>query len=325
MASGCGCVSQRSATRSGRRRSPSLRGPSREFHQQTHVRRYFGPVDLQHTTDDWALGEGVMDCGAQELRNPANRDLSRAQMYRQAIHRVVRLRTYLDVVAIPQRSQRMLRACIHDRVPHSVHEECEPDRPVVVDLWGSGHQHRVAFAVALRPRHELEGRCVSRQAEYIAPVRVVRAPRIQHTLREHREQPATPIVGFQVREPKKRQKPIDVTSITDVPKTVAKLIMFQQADRADFARLGILPGDDQGAVGLAFVRGVRQARVKQRENSSSSLLRFASTNCMAKLRAWSDIDGGATVAMTTRNESTSRSVTALAHQVRAQGGARSIA
>ena len=42
--------------------------------------------------------------------------------------------------------------------------------------------------------------------------------------------------------------------------------MRQQAERADFVRLRILPGDDQGAVGLALVSYVRQARTFARAN-----------------------------------------------------------
>ena len=42
--------------------------------------------------------------------------------------------------------------------------------------------------------------------------------------------------------------------------------MRQQAERADFVRLRILPSDDQGAVGLALVCYVRQARTFARAN-----------------------------------------------------------
>jgi len=89
---------------------------------------------------------------------------------------------------------------------------------------------------------------------------VVRAPRIQHALREYREQPPALIFRRQVREPKKRQEVFDVTSIAYISEAVTEMIMLQQADRADFTRLRILPGDDQGAVGLALVSYVRQAR-----------------------------------------------------------------
>ena len=84
-------------------------------------------------------------------------------------------------------------------------------------------------------------------------MRVVRAPRIQHALREHREQPRALILRRHVREPEKRQEAFDMASVANVPEAVAEMIMLKQSNRADFARLRILPSDDQGAVGLALV------------------------------------------------------------------------
>ena len=44
-----------------------------------------------------------------------------------------------------------------------------------------------------------------------------------------------------------------MASVANVPEAVAEMIMLKQSNRADFARLRILPSDDQGAVGLALV------------------------------------------------------------------------
>ena len=72
--------------------------------------RYLGTVNPQHTTDDLTLGERIVDGRAQESWNPADRVAPGADVDRQPVRRVVRLRTQFHLVAVTQPIQRLQRA-----------------------------------------------------------------------------------------------------------------------------------------------------------------------------------------------------------------------